>query len=680
MIKLRKTFSIASFIGIGIVTIAFAMWYRSLALEALVEQETRGNVALARSFSNSIGEQYLDFVDRASRLSRDEILAQQETHSLDTSVREQMKGLNVVKIKVYALNGITVFSTDISQVAEDKSFNAGFVSAKQGEPASELTFRNEFYSFEGVVADRNLLATYLPVYRPSSTQIAAIFELYSDVTPLVKRLESTQLKIVGSVIAILLFLYAFLYSIVARAERIIHRQSQEQQEAAEKIRHQAYHDSLTGLPNRTMFVERLDEAVKRAKRSARSFGIMFIDLDRFKVVNDSLGHDAGDRLLAVAAKRIVASVRESDTVFRMGGDEFTVLLENLNADEDAALVARRILQSFILPIDLNRSEVIVSASIGISIYPRDDVTPDRLIKNADAAMYRAKDAGRNRYQFFTEDMNLTAVERLELENGLRKALRKEEFFLVYQPKVSADSGVVVGMEALLRWRHPEQGVIPPDRFLPYLEETGLIIPVGEWVIRRACRDMREWIDEGLPPIRVSVNISSAQFRSEQLARNVAKILNDIGLDPRHLELELTESLLVENPDAAVKTLEELKKLGLFVSIDDFGTGYSSLNYLKQFPIDLLKIDRSFIRDLINNEKDAAITSAITALAHSLHLRLVAEGVEDPAQLQFLRNKGCHEIQGYLISKPVPIEQLKARLVRDGQHLRLAEQRAETATA
>ncbi len=680
MIKLRKSFSIASFIGIGVVTVALALWYRAIALDALIEQETRGNTALARSFANSIGDRFLTFVDHASTLPREAILSHTETAAIDSRVRRQMKGTDVVKVKVYGLNGVTAFSTDPYQIGEDKSYNEGFSRAKAGKSASELTYRNAVYSFEGIVADRDLLATYLPIYHSETNEVAAVFELYSDVTPLVRRLHRAQLQIISGVVTILVLLYAFLYTIVARAERIIHRQTREQEESADKIKHQAYHDSLTSLPNRTMFLERLDEAVKRAKRTTRSFGVMFIDLDRFKVVNDSLGHDAGDRLLAIAAKRIVASVRESDTVFRMGGDEFTVLLENLAADEDAALVARRIIQSFTLPIDLKRSEVTVSASIGIAVYPRDDLTPERLIKDADAAMYRAKDAGRNRYQFFTEDMNLSALERLELENGLRKALRKEEFFLVYQPKVAAETGIVVGMEALLRWRHPEQGVIPPDRFLSYLEDSGLINPVGEWVIRRACLDVKQWIDEGLPPIRVSVNISSAQFRSEMLARNVAKILNDVGLNPRHLELELTESLLVENPDAAVRALEDLKKLGLFVSIDDFGTGYSSLNYLKQFPIDFLKIDRSFIRDLINNEKDAAITSAITALAHSLNLGLVAEGVEDLEQLEFLRSKGCQEIQGFLISKPVPIEELKARLIKDGHRLILTRDRAEPVSA
>lgn len=668
MVKLRKSFAFASLIGITIVTIVLATWYRLIALDALVEQETRGNVSLARSFANSVGTEFLDFVKVSSSLDREALLQSPGLRPLDTKIKQQMRGLSVVKIKVYGLNGMTVYSTDTKQIGDDKSNNPGFLQAKAGEPTSELTFRNEFYSFEGVVVDRNLLATYLPVIDPKTLAVGAVFELYSDVTPLLNRLQKAQLQIVISVIAILGLLYTFLFTIVSRAEKLIDKQSLAQRETAEKIKHQAYHDSLTGLPNRAMFVERLDEAAKRAKRSTKSFGIMFLDLDRFKVVNDSLGHDAGDRLLIVAGKRIVASVRECDTVFRMGGDEFTVILENLTADEDAALVARRILHSFILPIDLNGNEAIISTSIGISVYPRDEVTPEKLIKFADAAMYRAKDAGRNRYQFFTEDMNFSAVERLELENGLRKALRKEEFFLVYQPKVSAESGIVVGMEALIRWRHPDLGVMPPDRFLSYLEDTNLIIPVGEWVIRNACRDMIQWIDDGLPPLRVSVNISSAQFRSEMLTRNVAKILSDTGLDPHLLELELTESLLVEDPQAAVVTLNELKKLGLLVSIDDFGTGYSSLNYLKQFPIDFLKIDRSFIHDLINNEKDAAITTAITALAHSLNIKLVAEGVEDMAQLQFLRSKGCHEIQGFLVSKPVPIEELKTRLIRDGQQL------------
>lgn len=659
--KLLRFFSVASLAGTLLVVVALVLLYRTLTYDALVDQATRSNVALARAFANTIWYRFDAFVDEASKLPKADLVARPEIAALQQEIEQKMRGLNVVKVKIYGLNGRTVFATDTTQIGDDKSGNAGFQSARSGTTASELTFRNQFYSFEGTIADRNLLSSYIPITEQPDGPVQAVFELYTDVTGLVERLERSQRHLVGGVVLALSLFYGFLYLIVRRADALLQEQETERRNAAERIQHQAYHDSLTGLPNRTMFAERLAEAVRRAKRTGRPFGLMFLDLDRFKIVNDSLGHEAGDQLLVAAAKRIDSAVRETDTLFRMGGDEFTVLLEYLRSDQDASRVAERVVREFSEPFKISEHEVIVTTSIGISVFPRDDDTAESLVKNADAAMYRAKEAGRNRYQFYTQDMNAQAQERLELETALRKALKENEFVLYYQPKVAVDSGKVVGMEALLRWIHPQRGVIAPDKFLPYLEDTGLIVPVGEWVIRQACVDAKRWTEDGLPPLRVSVNISSLQFRSDVLVEQVRRGLAEADLDPRRLELELTESLLVENTESAVGLLSALKELGVYISIDDFGTGYSSLSYLKQFPVDALKIDRSFIRDLVTNHKDAAITSAITALAHSLSLGVVAEGVENREQLNFLRTKGCHEIQGYMVSKPLPINEVRAAI-------------------
>lgn len=644
-----------------LVVIALTALYRSLTHDALIDQATRSNVALARSFANTIWHQVATFVEAAATLPTAELQRRAEIAQVNEQVLEKMHGLNVVKVKIYSLNGRTVFSTDPKQIGDDKSNNAGFKSARAGVTASELVFRNQVYSFEGTIADRNLLSSYIPISDHVGGEIKAVFELYSDVTELVERLERSQQQLVGGILLALSLYYGFLYFIVRRADILLHEQERERQSAADRIQYQAYHDSLTGLPNRTLFTERLADAIRRAKRTGRPVGLMFLDLDRFKIINDSLGHEAGDQLLIAVSKRINASVRETDTVFRMGGDEFTVLLDYLRSDQDAARVAQRVIQELSEPFHLNNHEVIITASIGISVFPRDDETAERLVKNADAAMYSAKGAGRNRYQFYTHDMNAQAEERLELETGLRRALKEKQFVLYYQPKVAVDTGKVVGMEALLRWIHPERGLVPPDKFLPFLEETGLIVPVGEWVLHQACRDAQHWVEDGLPPLRVSVNISSLQFRSDVLVEQVRGALAESGLEPQRLELELTESLLVENTDSAVDLLSALKKLGVYLSIDDFGTGYSSLSYLKQFPVDALKIDRSFIRDLVSNHKDAAITSAITALAHSLSLGVIAEGVENSEQLQFLRAKGCHEIQGYMVSRPLPINEVKVAI-------------------
>ena len=456
-------------------------------------------------------------------------------------------------------------------------------------------------------------------------------------------------------------LYLFLYLIVRRADRLLVRQEQRRLEDAARMRHQAFHDPLTGLPNRASFHERLRDAVARAKRSGRPFGLMFIDLDRFKVINDSLGHSTGDQLLQVAARRIRAATRESDPVFRMGGDEFTVLLEGLETPEESAAVAERIVESFAVPSRVGEHELMVSPSIGLSTYPADANLPEDLVKAADTAMYRAKELGGCRFQFFAKGMNVAAMERLELETALQRALQQDQFTLYYQPKVRCTNGEIVGVEALLRWRHPSRGIVGPTEFIPFLEESGLILPVGEWVMREACRQNKRWQDEGRLAVRVSVNVSARQFRSELFTRLVRDVLQSTGLPAKYLELELTESLLVDNTAEAIRRMEELKELGVILSIDDFGTGYSSLSYLKHFPVDYLKVDRSFIADLHNNVRDDAIASSIAALARSLQLGVVAEGVEHPDQVEFLQRHGYDELQGFLFARPQPPETVEALL-------------------
>jgi diguanylate cyclase (GGDEF)-like protein len=466
--------------------------------------------------------------------------------------------------------------------------------------------------------------------------------------------------------------YLIGFVILRRYERVLRAQETQRLADEERIRYQAYHDGLTGLPNRTSFAEQLERAVRRARRTGWTLGVMFLDLDRFKVINDSLGHDAGDQLLRVAATRIQRCVRESDLLFRMGGDEFAVLLENVRGPEESAAVAQRILEAFAEPVHLQDHEITVTTSLGIALYPKDDSTGERLVKSADTAMYRAKELGRNRYEFFTPEMNHRVESQLMLEGALQRALKAREFVLYYQPRVSNATRQVVGVEALLRWRHPERGLVSPLEFIPLLEETGLIVPVGTWVLETACRQAREWHDRGLQ-LAMSVNISARQFRSDLLVATVAEALRSSGLPPRFLEVELTESLLVDNAENALNVMSRLKALGVMVSIDDFGTGYSSLGYLRRFPIDLLKVDRTFIQDLASNPKDAAIVDAISALAKSLGIGLVAEGVEDAHQAEFMRARYCTELQGFLFSRPLPAEELPGAIARiqPGSGLRAA---------
>ena len=447
----------------------------------------------------------------------------------------------------------------------------------------------------------------------------------------------------------------------------------ERKHAEEKIHHLAYFDSLTGLSNRRFFTESIGQALELARRHQRLMAILFLDLDNFKRINDTLGHTVGDLLLKAVAERLLASVRGSDCVSRvdagdmthyvarLGGDEFTVLLTEIHHVGDAATVAQRILEALSESLVLAGHEVVVTPSIGIAVFPHDGEDVESLLKNADTAMYHAKKAGKNLYQFYAESMNEAALQRLTMENQLRRALERKEFFLDYQPQIDLDNGAIIGVEALLRWHNLELGMVPPAEFIPLVEETGLIIPIGEWVLRQACMQARAWRDEGLPKLRIAVNLSARQFAQPGLPDLVAQILRETNLDPYCLELEITESLLMTDAEEAINTLRALKNLGIQLAIDDFGTGYSSLSYLKRFPIDRLKIDKSFVSDIVSDPDDAAVAQAVIAMAHSLRLGVTAEGVETKAQQAFLKAKRCDEVQGYYFSHPVVPQRIASLL-------------------
>ncbi|MDO9094186.1 MAG: EAL domain-containing protein [Rubrivivax sp.] len=436
----------------------------------------------------------------------------------------------------------------------------------------------------------------------------------------------------------------------------------------ERLSFLANFDSLTGLPNRVLFRDRLSQAMARARRSGEPMALMFLDLDHFKVINDSLGHAVGDQLLRQVAEALKHCLRMSDsvarvgggdtfTVSRLGGDEFTVIAEHLGSAEDAALIARRILDALEAPIQLMEHELHVSGSIGISMYPTErmdqDTDLDGLVRHTDMAMYRAKAMGRGTYAFFSDELSAEVAARLMLENQLRRALERQEFTLFYQPKANVHTGEVTGVEALIRWRAPGRGLVPPDRFIRVLEDSGLILPVGAWAIRTACAEIAAWDRAGMPPLTLAVNLSARQFRQPYLARFIEDALAESGIHPQRLELELTESLLMEDNVATNSVLAALAQMGVRVAMDDFGTGHSSLSYLKRFDIDTLKIDRSFVSALPDDPEDTAIATAIVAMGHSLHMKVVAEGVETAEQAECLRQMGCDEIQGYLLSRPLP---------------------------
>ena len=427
--------------------------------------------------------------------------------------------------------------------------------------------------------------------------------------------------------------------------------------AEEQVAYQANYDALTGLPNPNLLHERLVKALDQAARNRRRVAVAFLDLDHFKTINDTLSHRVGDQLLQLVAYRIQNSLRDYDTVARMSGDEFTVILSNVKSREDAGHIAGKLLSTIAEPFLLDGRELFVTTSIGLAVSGDDGDDAETLLRNADLAMYRAKELGRNTFEFFGQLSGEKVAERFALENDLRRALQRKELALHFQPQIDSVTGQVHCMEALLRWFHPERGLVPPNTFIPIAEEAGLIIPIGEWVLEEACRQAESWRTDRGWMLRVAVNLSPRQFHQKDFPEVIARILEKTGLPPEYLELEITESNAMQNPEMAIKTLAELKSMGLRIAIDDFGTGYSSLSYLRRFPIDALKIDQSFVRDIESNENDAAIVSAVIAMAHKLRLIVIAEGVETEPQSVFLREQQCEQMQGFLFSRPKPIEDL-----------------------
>jgi len=446
--------------------------------------------------------------------------------------------------------------------------------------------------------------------------------------------------------------------------------------AEEEVRYLAYFDGLTGLPNRELFKEHLAQAIGIASRQEWRIAVLFMDLDEFKRINDTLGHSAGDELLVTVGKRLAQSIRESDTATRnaisgdghqaarIGGDEFTIALTVVQEADDVAKVALRIKDLLAQPITLGEQEVFITPSIGIALYPDDGETVDTLLKNADAAMYEAKHAGKNKYRFYTQSMNAHALRRLTMESKLHKALENDEFWLCYQPQVNAKSGEIIGMEALLRWENPELGNISPVDFIPIVENNGLIVEIGEWVLKTACAQAQAWQDAGFSPLRLGVNLSPRQFQKNTLVSMVQSVLASTGFSAKYLELELTENLLMHHIEDTMVILNTLCDMGITLSVDDFGTGYSSLSYLKRFPLTTLKIDRSFVNGIPNDADNMAITKAIIVMAHSLKLLVIAEGVEDEQQLAYLCEQGCDEFQGYFFHKPLPADEFTDVLKRN----------------
>ena len=517
-----------------------------------------------------------------------------------------------------------------------------------------------------LVSAGNLLQREIESVSPDAGKIQAllaeILMINANLTPIegqfVDALGEASRTTYNSLRAIMLAVTpVLLLLVIVLSLRIL----EQRKRAQDRINHIAFHDDLTSLPNRLMFSQRLDRALSRHRRAGTQLAVLFMDLNRFKLINDSLGREVGDVLLGHVADRLRTQSREGDTLARMGGDEFAVLIENPENLRDISACAQRLVEQLSAPYMLGKSECNVTLSVGISVFPADGYTSKTLFKAADLAVHRAKATGRNNYLFYSPAMNVHTLEKLELESDLARALERGEFLLYYQPKMDTVTGSITGTEALLRWKHPRRGLIPPMDFIPIAEETGLIVPIGEWVLATACARNKAWQNQGLPKLSIAVNLSARQFEDPLLLPKLTRIIAASGLDPSSLELEITESTVMAKGNCAVEVLGKLKSIGVQIAIDDFGTGYSSLAYLKRFPIDTLKVDRSFIRDIPGDTSDENITRAIISMAHSLRLKVVAEGVETAEQLRFLRVQCCDAVQGYFLHRPLPEAEVAAVL-------------------
>ncbi len=699
MFRLLRYFSLTSFVSILVVAVVLGVFYREIAVHSLIAMGESNNSALTRVLANSLRPTLTPYLAIADALPADELRNHPDRRDLSAALLTLLQGLSVAKVKVYDLRGRTVFSTEPGQVGEDKSANAGFQGARDGRVASELTHRDQFSAFDRVIENRDLLSTYIPIQRTPGGPVEAVFEVYDDVTPFLARIERTQRMVFVGVLLTLCALYGVLFVIVRHADGVIRRQYrervvaeealreaqatlerrvdertvelaranagleaqiEERRRADERVVYMAHHDALTGLPNRALLADRVGQAIARAHRSGGKLALLFLDLDRFKNVNDSLGHAVGDQLLTAVAARLTASRREVDTVARLGGDEFIISLPDIGGAAEAASVASRILADLAKPFTVAGHELHADASIGIVLYPGDGDTAEMLVRNADTAMYHAKESGRANYQFFGAQMTERVRRRLTTETNLRGALERGEFTLHYQPLVDLPSAGIIGAEALVRWPQPDRRLVSPSEFIPVAEDTGLIVALGEWVLREACTRAQAWQTQH-PGLRIAVNLSARQFRQRNLVEMIERVLNETRLAPGLLELELTEGMLMHHVQETVTILARLDEIGVRLAIDDFGTGYSSLSYLKRFPIHALKIDRSFVRDIGTDPNDAAIVTAIVAMARSLGLDVTAEGVETHEQAAFLRSLACDLAQGFYFGRPMPATEFSARL-------------------
>ena len=667
--NLTRYFSILSLLLIGLAGLVLGSYFHQFATHHMISQAEHDNVAMTH-FVRHTHEQA--FVQLA--LQRNDA----EATALLSQVLALIEGSDVIKVKLYDAEGTTVFSTDPDNLGELYTDKPGFQQAMRGRYYSGLKHRDRFKTHDNRHIEVNFIATYVPM-RAANGDVFGVFEIYREVSPLVARVNETLWQVATTAAIALLTLYLLQLLVVRHAQRILRLQAGEMQDinqeldrrvqertqelrnevnerlqAERKLDHLAYHDPLTDLPNRLMFKDYLSKGLARIERDGGRLALLFIDLDRFKDVNDTLGHTTGDKLLLGVTQRIKRCVRDGDILARHGGDEFICIMEGIDSPHQASQIADKLLASFDKAFSLEGHKLHLSASVGICLAPDNGNSVDILISNADTAMYQAKASGRNRYAFYTPQMTHHTQQRIQLENLLRQALNAQEMQIHFQPKLCTQSSALVGAEVLLRWHQGELGSIPPDRFIPVAEDTGQIIELGLWVLDQACRQLKQWDQRGFQLPSLAINLSVRQLDEGDFTEKAQIIISHHGIDPRRIEFEITESVIMSMDDS-IATLNALRELGCSLSVDDFGTGYSSLSYLKKLPVQYLKIDRSFIMGIGNSPSDEAIIRSVIALARSLGFASVAEGVETLEQVDFLLESECTQLQGYLLGRPEPAE-------------------------
>ena len=655
---LSRQFSIVSLTSIIIIAVIIGLLYRFIATNQVIQQVSNANIHLTEIIANTILVDTKELLDMNPIPSTQwPILKISRKNRLAKEIKRLSNHQTITKIKLFNLDGYVVFSTKKEELGTKVKIDDNFLSAKEGKPSTERKFKKQLTGLNGKTTfyNRELFSSYVPVKNNETGEVIGVFEMYSDATDAINAIQKTEYMIYGSVTILLSLLYLFLYFYIRKVGVTLIENEKQLEITNQKILHFLTNfDEMTELPNRSSFNDDLDILVTKHADNSQFFAVLIINIDRMDWLN-SYGVGFGNKVIIKTANHLNTLLRDEDRLYRIDGSEFGIILQTVSDTKQVEIIAERFQENFKEPVRISDRDIHLSLSLGISSFPDNTQNKDDLIAYASSAMHRAKAIGGNNYMLYSPDIIRKTMQLYEMEISLRQALNKGQFEVYYQPKVNITQTRVVGAEALIRWNHPERGLVNPDEFIPLLESTGQIIPVGQWVMEQACIQCKRWHDLGYTDMSIAVNISAKQFISDLLI-HTQEALSDSGLPPEFLELEITESILAKDASKAIEILSIIKQNGIKLSIDDFGTGYSSLNYLASFPVDYLKVDRSFINDITTNKRNASITETIIAMSKALEMAVIVEGIETEEQLEYVRNMHCELAQGYLFSKPVPEEE------------------------